>query len=141
MDSYVDRELLKIWIGVGLSIVALLLVWADRKESTEISETKTPVDEQVLLNDSIDSLLTSFGIGSVRKKEVQLQDGQFVRYERYVRVPKTLSLAELNRALSKLARDFNLDVTAREDLKNTRVTMHFSSQRQIIQTIILQVAL
>lgn len=140
-----EKGILKrIFISVFLLAILIVLFILQESEKNkqlhqqdrlEISDRSEDIDS------AIENVLLKFDIEKnwIKRIEITLPGIHEKRIERRVQIPPEIIPAIVNLELKRAAKEFNMSVSATENLKDNSVSIHIHDQNKIIHTIILKV--
>ncbi len=133
----------RIFIAVFLLVilVALFIFEETEKKKMPRQDINTEaIDTFNNIDSVIESVLAKFDIQEnwIKRVEFKIPGTQKTRIERRVQIPPEIIPAIVNLELSRAVKNFNMTVSASENLKENIVTIHIHNENIIIQSIILK---
>ena len=137
--------IIRIFVVIILAIACTLLFYVEEIKEPKLKEHSTTVVQQGYTLAEVDSVvekvLEKFQIDKswIKRTEISIPGSGQKRIERKVAIPPEIIPALMNVELKRMADNFNLQVSATENLKENMVTIHIHDNRKIIETVILKI--
>lgn len=138
-------HIIRIFVVIILTIaIALLFYIGEIKEPNlkeQISAFVQPDYTLAEVDSAVQKVLEKFQIDKswIKRTEISITGSAQKRIELKVMIPPEIIPALINVELKRMAKNYKLQVSATENLKENMVTIHIHENRKIIETIILKI--
>jgi uncharacterized protein YpmB len=146
VNNILEKALImRIFVVIILAIACTLLFYVEEIKEPKLKEQTSGVVQQSYTLAEVDSVvekvLEKFQIDKswVKRTEITVTGSGQKRIERKVAIPPDIIPALMNVEFKRMVDNYNLQVSATENLKENMVTIHIHDNRKIIETIILKI--